>query len=348
MKGIHAMRHKLMGTGIFTTAAALVAAVGLAQPTGQKGASKEASAARPPAEQEKRRTQVVASFEGGTITVGDLEDTIGRQSPYMRGRYRTMENRRSLLSGLLRFELLAREAERRGFGDHTGVQDATKRSAVQALTKTEFDDGQPLDAIPNEKVKEYYEENIKQFVQAETRRAAQIVLATEQEAKTLMDQAREADLREFRRLAQEHSQDEKTALRGGDLRYFDEDGVGAGQKEPSVDPVVVKAAFALKEVGDVVKKPVQVEGGWSIVKLTGKRPAVSRSLKDAAPTIRRRLWRSDRTQALEDFIAQLREKYKPEVHPDLLQHIELEVAPPGKNLRPGFPTGRPPRSPSKR
>src|SRR4051812_16915700 len=49
-----------------------------------------------------------------TITVGDFADQLADKSPYLRARYTSPERRRELLDELVKFELLAREASRRG------------------------------------------------------------------------------------------------------------------------------------------------------------------------------------------------------------------------------------------
>jgi parvulin-like peptidyl-prolyl isomerase len=126
--------------------------------------------------------------------------------------------------------------------------------------------------------------------------------------------------------------DEASKLRGGDLRYFDQQGKARGETEPSVPPQIVKAAFALKTVGDTAPQPVKLEHGFSIVKLTGQRPAISRKLPEVAETIRVRLWRERRQQAIEGFVTKLRETYKPETHPELTDAIKLEDPDPSRPL----------------
>jgi peptidyl-prolyl cis-trans isomerase C len=118
--------------------------------------------------------------------------------------------------------------------------------------------------------------------------------------------------------------DEPSKLRGGDLRYFDKEGKARGEAEPSVPPQIVRAAFALKNVGDTAPVPVKLESGYSIVKLTGQRPALSRKPAEVAETIRVRLWRERRQAAIDAFVTKLREQVKPETHAELSDAIKLE------------------------
>lgn len=272
----------------------------------------------------QRRAQPIVTYEGGEVTVGELEDAIANQSPFMRERYRDPKNLRELLDKTLRFELLAKEAERRKFDADDSVRQAVKQNAVQSLMKAEFDDKLSAASVPEEDIAKYYQEHIAEYEQPAMQRASHLMVATEQEAKELLKQAKDMDLRAFRQLARDKSMDEASKLRGGDLRYFDKEGKARGESIASVPLPIVRAAFALKDVGDTAPAPVKIEGGYSIVKLTGRRPAISRKLSEVADTIRVRLWRERRQEAIEAFVGELRTQYKPETHPQLAQAIELD------------------------
>jgi peptidyl-prolyl cis-trans isomerase C len=306
-----------------------------AAPT-QAEAGPSKAAAQDPADI-ARRAQVLVKFDGGQVTVGDLEDAIARQSPFMRKRYQKRAELEKLLEKTLQFELLAREAERQGFGDRPSVQQAVKQNAVQAMMKHEFDEKMSAESVPAEAVKAYYDEHVDEYVRPAMRRASHILVATRKEASELLAQAKAADLREFRQLAREKTADEATKLRGGDLRYFDSDGRLRGQEEPTVAPAIARAVFKLKNVGDTAPAPVKVEGGFSIVKLTGQRPALSRTLQEVQDTIRLRLWRKQRQDAIEAMIKRLRKEHPPELHAGRVEWIELDEP----DLPAGLAHGRP-------
>lgn len=284
-----------------------------------EGAAEELSAA-----DRARRAKVVARVGEETVTVGDVEDAINEQSAFMRVRYRDPEQLRAFVQSLVRFELLARAAERAEIGEDEEVQRVVKQNAVQQLIRREFDERITPESIPQEDIQAYYDAHPDEFHRPELRRAAHIQLESREEAERLLAEAREADAREFRRLAREHSVDPETRLRGGDLRYFDDQGAARNRRDPRVDEALARAAFALEEVGDVADEPIQLGERWSILKLTGRRPAESRSIEQATPTIRLRLWRERRQQAMEDFVARLRREANVEVHPDRLRPIRLD------------------------
>ncbi|MEZ4335776.1 MAG: peptidyl-prolyl cis-trans isomerase [Sandaracinaceae bacterium] len=276
-------------------------------------------------EEVARRARLVARVGEVRITVGDVEDAINEQSPFVRVRYRDPQALREFVDGMVRFELLARAAERAGLDDDPEVVHATKQNAVQQLIRRDFDERITVDAIPQADVQAYYDAHPEEFNSPELRRAAHIRVATREEAERLMAEARAADTRAFRELARERSTDPETRLRGGDLRYFDDQGRPRNQRDPQVDEGLARASFALENIGDTAGEPVQVGEEWSIVRLTGRRPAEHRTIEQAAPTIRLRLWRQNRQGGIEDFVAQLRrDAHLENVDYDLLRNIHLD------------------------
>lgn len=304
-------------TGAIVASGVMAVAIAVAQ-----GAPAKAPAPATDADA-KRRAQPAARYQGGEVTVGELEDAIRAQSPYLRQRYTDPQIRKELLDKTVRFELLAHEAERRGYAANASVQETVKQNSVQHLMKAELDDKITLEQIPAEDVKKYYDQNIAEFVRPAVRRVSHVMFATAEDARAALAAAQAADMRQFRELARTKSIDEQSNARGGDLGYFDVKGAPRDEGAPAVPEAIVKAAFALRNVGDVAPEPATVAGGFSVVKLTGQRPASSRTLQDAEATIRSRLWRDRRQAATEAFVEKLRTEFKPVVHGELLGQIEL-------------------------
>ncbi len=318
------MRRALFLTLVSTAACSFVALVALAQDgEDEPPPSTTAEPQRSP-EDIARRARVVAKVGETTITLGEVEDSINQQSPFLRVRYRDPEQLRTYVESMVRFELLARAAERAHTGDDPEVQRVVKQNAVQQLVRRDFDERMTPDSVPQADVQQYYDAHPEEFSREELRRAAHIQVASREEAERLIDRARTADAREFRTLARESSLDPETRLRGGDLRYFDREGHAQNTRDPQVDEALATAAFGLAEVGDVAG-PIQVGERWSVVKLTGIRPPEHRSIEQAAQTIRLRLWRERRQSGLEDLVARLRGDANVEVHYDLMRNIHLDA-----------------------
>ncbi|MCB9631490.1 MAG: peptidyl-prolyl cis-trans isomerase [Sandaracinus sp.] len=289
---------------------------------------------------EARRARVYATIGDVRITVGRIEDEIAAMSPFLRARYRDAAKLRELADSLVRFELLAREAESAGYGDRPVVTRSVKQAIVQNLIKTEFDERITRESVTAEEVQAYYDAHAEEFGRPEMVRASHVLLATREEAQALLEEARAADARQFRELARRHSIDTETKLRGGDLRYFTRNGLPAGAREDDtpVDPAIVEATFSLGDVGSVVTEPIAVGEHWSLVKLTGRRAAEQRTVEQASEGIRLRLWREKRQHAIDEFVDGLRRDHPPEIHADRMRPIRLDNPPPGAA---SLPNGHP-------
>jgi hypothetical protein len=98
---------------------------------------------------------------------------------------------------------------------------------------------------------------------------------------------------------------------------------------------LVNATFALRKVGDV-SKPIAQDGSWSIVMFTGEMPPFDKSLAQAEPELRQKLAITLTLRALEKLVSELRAKYAPEIHAELIDAVELPPATP-LDMPEGFP-----------
>lgn len=262
--------------------------------------------------------QVLVEVGARTITVGDFAERLASQSPYLRARYNSPERRREFLDNMVRVELLAIEAERRGHNALLEVQRVRKQIMVQRMMEQLFDEqGIQLDDVTDAEIEAYYKEHGPEFNRPAQVRASHIVVKTEAEAQEVLKalQAKPKDMQRFRDLAKDKNIDPVTKARFGDLTFFYEDASLPDQSD--VPPPVRAAAFALDETGDLHPGVIKTEQGFHILKLTGKRTKLERSLEDAKRLIRNRLWRLKRDEAIHKFVAGLREKA------DVRENLEL-------------------------
>jgi peptidyl-prolyl cis-trans isomerase C len=289
---------------------------------------------------------VIASFAGGQITVADFAAATGNKDPRTRARIAEPGGREAFLEQLVRYDLLALEAERRGYGRHPAVIEAGKAEAIEQLIERDLS-VQPT-AISAADVKQHYEANLAQYRRPVLRRASHIELETEQQARDLIRELKGATRERFAKLAGEHSRDERTRHQGGELGYFDRRGrLGGNGAEGAVPAELTTAAFSLARVGAVVAKPIRRPTGFSVLMLTGEMPAVEQKLADAEEGIRGALAEQRAREAEEALVAALRAQLKPQVHPELLEPIALEPAKP-LDVPQGVPAAPPdPRAPAR-
>ena len=296
-----------------------------AAPTANEAGAQQADA------EDLRRGQVLAHGAGVVVTVGEVEDLIAQQGPGMRARYRTGDALKTLVSSLVRTELLANEAERRGYEAQPPVRYLIKDSAAQALMRSEIDDKITPEAIAPEEVRAYYDTHPNEFHRHAMRRASQIILESEAEATTLLPEAEKADPRAFAELAKQHSKDVETKPQGGDLGYFaaaPENDPPRDKAQPAVKPPVRSAVFALAEVGDTSAQPIALDAPHqaqrAIVRFSAERPERHVALDDAELTIRAKLWRERRQKALDQLYGKLRARDKPQVFTDRIYLIDFD------------------------
>lgn len=275
---------------------------------------------------EEQAKQVIAKVGDTTITLGQFADRLASQSPYLRARYASPERRKEFLDNMVRFELLSLEAKKRGLDKEDEVVRVKQQMMVQQMMKELFDDGGvKLSDIPDSEITAYYEQNKAEFNKPEQRRASHILFKDKAKAQAVLAKLKAApnDMELFRKLAEQNTQDAETKERFGDLRFFTKEAT-AGEVGP---PAAVRSAvFALAKNGDLVPDVVQTEQGFHVVKLTGERAALARSLEDARRLIQNRLWRKKREDAIEKFVADLRSKGNVKENLDLIAQVKVDAS----------------------
>ena len=292
----------------------------------------------------EQASQVLVKIGERTITVGEFADRLAEQSPYLRARYNSPERRREYLDNLVRFELMAIEAERRNLDEIPEVDRTRKQVMIQQMMKELFEDQIQLSDITDEEIRAYYEAHADEFHKPEQVRASHILVKNRAAAQRLLGQIRqnESDVNFFREAAEEHNEDPATRDRFGDLRFFSRPGEEAPADEPegeegegqdgqegeegvTVPDAVAEAAFSIEQIGGVHPRLVETDAGFHIVKLTGRRAALHRSLEDARRPIQNRLFRERREQRINEFLEGLRREANVEENFDLLDQVQIDI-----------------------
>jgi peptidyl-prolyl cis-trans isomerase C len=272
--------------------------------------------------------QVLVSVGETKITLGEFAERLGTQSPYLRARYHSPERRREFLENMVRFELLAGEAEKKGYDKTEDVERVRKQVMVQQMMQDLFDKGGlKLSDISDTEIEAYYNAHPAEFDKPAQVRASHILFKDKAAAEKALNALKQAptDMELFRKLAAAENIDPATKDSFGDLRFFSATKDKSGETdEPERPDAVRKAAFGLSKVGDLAPEVVQSERGFHIVKLTGKRDAMQRTLEDARRMIQNKLWRDKREEAIEKFVADLRTKANVQENPAALAKVQVK------------------------
>jgi hypothetical protein len=276
----------------------------------------------------RETSPVVATFDGGRITAADMETAIAHKDSGTRARLAQPGGRKTFLDQLVRYDLLVLEAERRGYGYHPAVIEAGKRAAIERMI--EHDLTVDPASISKTDVEQHFEANVEKYRRPHVRRASHIEVASEAEARALIGELRTASRERFARVAGERSHDERTRRQGGELGYFDREGRPGGNRRATAIPAeLAQAAFALKRPTAISPRPIaRASGNFSVLMLTGEDRGLEPRLHDLEAQVRAEIAERRHAEAQQALVATLREQWKPEVHPERMDAIQLDPAPP--------------------
>jgi peptidyl-prolyl cis-trans isomerase C len=269
-----------------------------------------------------RSGPVLARVDDAEITASDLQDLLNRyaHTPFVAARYSTPEKRKELLDALIRYELLAREALRRGYDRDPDVQRIAKKQMVAQFEKREINDKLRPEDIPAADIEKYYREHQSEFARPEEVRVSQILMRDEAAARKVAAEAKARNSVEaFRSLVERESQDQDSRPRAGDLMFFD-------RKATRLPKPVVEAAFALAKPGDIAG-PIASDKGFHILRLSERRAESTRTVADAKLDIQRKLVEQMRTQRKRELAEEARKTIRVEIYEDELAKVALPTTP---------------------
>jgi hypothetical protein len=281
-----------------------------------------ASAWAAPTSDAERRALPVVSYDGGAVTVGEIEDAIAASSPLIQATALEPANLRDMVDRHLRFELQLKEAERRGYREMPEVQKTSRENSVKVMLSRDIDAPVRNAQVSPAELLAYFNSHLDAFSVREKRRASAIFVASESDARGLVEQVKAADDSALRQLVQARGLDVPSKARGGALGSFDKQGAIEGGG--TVDPKLVSAAYALSAVGavsDVIKLD---DGNFAVLKLTELRPGSHPDFHEMQVRVRRH-YDEDRYQKQVEAIAQTqRDLLKPVVHYELIELIDIK------------------------
>ncbi len=325
--------------------------IGLAWFAGLKTGERKASSIDERPVSNLRPGTPVATFDGGSISVEELKAQIEEQAPIVRVRYTSPEGKRAFLERMVRMELLAREAQRRGYDRDPEVVRQHQRNLVAVFVQKEFEAAHKAQPISEDEIKKFYDEHLAEFVKPERVRIAHLFVAAPEtsgraerraRAESLLATARakeSADIAGFQRLTREHSDDAESKSTGGDLRFLSREELARRAGEP-----VAQAAFdELKVTGEVFDRVVETPEGFHILKLLGRENPLEMTLEKARESIRSRIAFDRRGERYEQFVADIEKKAGLKV--DAARLDALAIAPGGPAR---VPSGAIPPAPKER
>jgi peptidyl-prolyl cis-trans isomerase C len=244
------------------------------------------------------------------VSVTELEDRLARVPLFQLSVFGSsaVEIRRAFVAQVLVPELLQIEkAEREKLTEDAFVRVRLSRAMGNAALRKHLKALPTRAQIAEAQVKTYYDAHISEYQSPEQILVHRISVATEAEAKTLIEEFKKSvTVKDFAKVARDKSLDKATYLRGGDLGFLTKD--GSSEQGFPVDPEVFRAAATVKD-GELVLQPVKEAQNFAVVWRRGSKPAVARTLKEADEEIRKKLVRADEERATKELLAKLRAEH---------------------------------------
>ncbi len=275
------------------------------------------------------RQRVVAKVGTRIITAGELQDrldAVPRFQQMMFGTTKEEVRKRFFDEVILREALYAEAAKARGVEKRVPVAQALRKAEAQAMVRAVEKD---LGSISPEEVATYYAAHRAEYDTKERVNLWRIVCKTKQEAEEVIAAAKiDPSEKKFVELAEAHSQDKSTHLRGGGLGFVALD----GSSEPRVDPAILKAAAAAAD-GELVVKPIVEGEHFSVLWRRGHIEGQRRKFEDLEPQLRSLVTEQRRLRAVREHTDALRAKSVSDEHPEYLEWLELPIFDAGVAVR---------------
>jgi peptidyl-prolyl cis-trans isomerase C len=299
-----------------------------------------------------KKGPIVAQGSGIAVTADELKARLDEQSPMIRSSFNSPERKKQFLDNMLRFELLARAAEKAGLANDPDVQFTMKKVMVSRYYQRFFQEQQGAAAVPDEEVKKYYDEHQAEFHRPARLHAAHVFFKAEAAApdrakkkaeakkllaKVLADEKKNPGA--FSVAARESSEDAATKPAGGDLGFKTEEELGK-----AYGAEVASAVVKLKD-NETSAVVLETPKGFHLLRLFGRQPEMNRTLEDAKPQIAARLNSQRKSKEFDDLVKKLRDDAKIQINEAELAKVTVSAPPagaPGPFGMGGSPHGMPP------
>jgi peptidyl-prolyl cis-trans isomerase C len=255
--------------------------------------------------------RAVATVNGATISVGDIEAVVRRsaQAP------------KKVLALLVAERLLTEEAYKRGFDADSEVVQVGKQAAVQELLIERVErqtrvDGADLEAA--------YQRELSRFQQPERRGSVHVLakLNPGADAKTQLaaeQLAREA-IAAFRKEGDSEQLLERFRRRSSMALGVMTERLPPMGREDAIETPYKEALFSLPTLG-VVQEPIRTSYGWHAIYLTEIQPAQMRGLTEVAELLRPQVQQEKRAAQVKTLIERARRSAKIVPHASAIQWL---------------------------
>jgi len=205
------------------------------------------------------------------------------------------QQKKMLLNGLVNRILVANEAKNAKLDKDPEIELRLNALVDSVLAATMLENKTAQTEVSDEEIKKYYDEKIKSDIQKQYK-ARHILVKEEATAQDILKSVR--DGKNFSSLAMEKSIDKGSAIKGGDLGWF--------------NPATMVPEFAnavKKATKGEVTAPVKSQFGWHLIIVDDSKTIDPPSLKDSSEKIKQLLVK----EKISRYLESLKKEYKIEV-----------------------------------
>ncbi len=258
------------------------------EPAKPAAAAKSATAAK-----SASPAKSTATVNGKPIAQSRVENLLAAQTA--QGQPDTPQLRNAVREELVRREVVAQEAEKKGFEKKSDVQSQMALARQSVLISAYLQDYVKTHPVTDEMLKGEYE-TLRKTLGSSEYKARHILVETEDEAKAVITKLKAGG--KFEDLAKELSKDPGSKEKGGDLGWSNK----AAYVKPFTDAMVAL------EKGKFTEAPVKSDFGYHVIQLEDVRELKAPTLEEIKPQMTQRM----QQQMVEKHITELRGKAKVE------------------------------------
>jgi hypothetical protein len=263
-------------------------------------------------EKAEKKETVIAVVGDHKITDVMLEKRMAEFAPALRARYSSPEGKREFLEKLVEEKVLLYAGKIKGYDKDPEVQDRVEQylsNLYRGRLYMEISKEIPS-KIDQQKLKEYYDSHINEFMTPPMVRLRRLVTDTEEKAKRALQELKRGV--PFERVLQKYCTDKSLIERKGDTNYLRKGGI--------YPPELNEPAFALQKPGDI-SDVIKTSRGWEIIQLIDKKEPEPEDFLAAIPKIRQKMIMEMRNEMVERTLDEIRTKVGVEIYWDRFEKI---------------------------
>ncbi len=258
---------------------------------------------------ESYRDEVLIMFKGGQWTIGDFLEKLRNLPVTRRPRMDSPLKFRHDLGIIIRNEFLTQEAKRRGLENDPVVQKETRHWEDEYIFSFLWHDIQDTIHISEEQVKAFFEKHRSRYWLPDQVRVQEILVPTRSEAEQIIKRLKSEE--DFIELAKRYSLRKTSSSINGDLGWISRRQMGN----------ISATAFRLNIAE--ISNPIKVEGGFSVIKVLGKRHQRNKTYEEAKPELMADVRRQMSETIYNQWVERLKSKTKIQINDSLINKINI-------------------------